>query len=70
LLWKEIDEWAQNENTIAQDIKLHIKRVHQSFRIANAPFLKKWGMIVKYLFTDYKSIRSGLYNINFRKDLF
>ncbi|MFN4363283.1 glycosyltransferase family 2 protein [Chryseobacterium hispalense] len=70
LLWKEIDEWAQNENTIPQDIKLHIKRVHQSFRIANAPFLKKWGMIVKYLFTDYKSIRSGLYNINFRKDLF
>ncbi|WP_029297959.1 glycosyltransferase family 2 protein [Chryseobacterium hispalense] len=70
LLWKEVDEWAQNENTIPQDIKLHIKRVHKSFRIANAPFLKKWGMIVKYLFTDYKSIRSGLYNINFRKDLF
>lgn len=70
LLWKEVDEWAQNENTIPQDIKLHIKRVHQSFRIANSAFLKKWGMIVKYLFTDYKSIRSGLYNINFRKDLF
>lgn len=70
LLWKEVDEWAQKENTIPEHIKIHINRVYRSFRIANAPFLKKWGMIVKYLFTDYKSIRSGLYNINFRKDLF
>lgn len=70
LLWAEVNQWAENENTIPEDIKLHIKRVYRSFRIANAPFLTKWGMIMKYLFTDYKSIRSGLYNINFRKDLF
>ncbi|TZF96181.1 glycosyltransferase family 2 protein [Chryseobacterium panacisoli] len=70
VLWKEVNHWAENENTIPDDMKLHIKRVYRSFRIANAPFLKKWGMITKYLFTDYKSIRSGLYNINFRNDLF
>ncbi|NML58032.1 glycosyltransferase family 2 protein [Chryseobacterium cheonjiense] len=70
LLWKEINEWAQNENTISQDIKLHIRRMHRSYEIALAPTLKKWAMITKYLFTDYRSIRSGLYNINFRKDLF
>lgn len=70
LLWEEMNNWAENESTIPEYVKMHIKRVHRSFRIANAPFLKKWGMIVKYLFTDYKSIRSGLYNINFRKDLF
>lgn len=70
LLWEEVNKWAENENTIPTDIKLHIKRVYRSFQIANAPFLTKWGMIIKYMFTDYRSIRSGLYNINFRKDLF
>ena len=70
VLWKEVNHWAENENTIPNDVKLHIKRVYRSFQIANAPFLKKWGMITKYLLTDYKSIRSGLYNINFRSDLF
>lgn len=70
ILWEEVNSWAQNENTLPENIKLHIKRVHRSFRIANAHFLKKWGMILKYLLTDYQSIRSGLYNINFRKDLF
>lgn len=70
VLWKEVNHWAENENTIPDDVKLHIKRVYRSFQIANAPLLKKWGMITKYLLTDYKSIRSGLYNINFRNDLF
>lgn len=70
LLWKEINDWAQNENTIPQEMKLHIRRMHRSYEIALAPTLKKWAMITKYLFTDYRSIRSGLYNINFRKDLF
>ncbi|BEV05527.1 glycosyltransferase family 2 protein [Chryseobacterium gambrini] len=70
LLWKEVNEWAQKENTIPEDIKLHIKRMHRSYEIALAPTLKKWGMITKYLFTDYRSIRSGLYNINFREYLF
>lgn len=70
LLWKEISDWAQNEPTISEDVKLHIKRMHRSYQIALASPLKKWGMIVKYLFTDYKSIRSGLYNINFRNYLF
>lgn len=70
VLWKEVNHWAENENTIPDDVKVHIKRVYRSFQIANAPLLKKWGMIMKYLLTDYKSIRSGLYNINFRNDLF
>lgn len=70
LLWKEVDDWAQNENTIPDHVKLHIKRMHRSFQIANASTSEKWGMILKYLLTDYKSIRSGIYNINFRNNLF
>lgn len=70
LLWKEVNHWAENENTIPQDIKIHIKRVYRSFEIANTSVFKKWSMIVKYLIIDYPSIRSGLYNINFRKNLF
>lgn len=70
LLWKEINNWAENEPDISEDIKIHIKRMHRSFEIANAPFLTKWSMIFKYLLVDFRSIRSGLYSINFRKDLF
>ncbi|KIC64985.1 glycosyltransferase family 2 protein [Chryseobacterium taiwanense] len=70
MLWKEVNNWAENELTVPKDIKRHIKRTYRSWEIANAPFLKKWGMIFKYMITDYKSIRSGLYNINFRKELF
>ncbi|WP_294284048.1 glycosyltransferase [uncultured Chryseobacterium sp.] len=70
LLWREINNWAKNEKTIPQDIKLHIERMHRSYEIALAPAVKKWGMITKYLVKDYRSIRSGLYNINFRKYLF
>ena len=70
LLWREINDWAQNENTIPQDVKLHIERMHRSYEIALAPAAKKWAMITKYLIKDYRSIRSGLYNINFRKYLF
>ena len=68
LLWKEIEKWAENEPAIPSDIKLHIQRMHRSFEIANASFVKKWGMILKYLIRDFQSIRSGLYNVNFRKD--
>lgn len=69
LLWKEVDAWAENEATLPENIKLHIKRMYRSFQIANSPSSKKWGMILKYLVTDYKSIRSGIYNINFRNNL-
>lgn len=69
LLWKELDSWAAGEN-MPDNVKLHINRMYRSFQIGNAPVMKKWGMILKYGLTDYKSIRSGLYNINFRKDLF
>lgn len=69
ILWKEVDTWSQTENTISEEVKTHIKRMHRSFEIAKAPLLKKWGMIIKYFFTDYRSIRSGLYNINFRHSL-
>ncbi|WP_449399779.1 hypothetical protein [Chryseobacterium wanjuense] len=66
LLWREINNWAKDENTLPQDIKIHIRRMHRSYEIALAPSLRKWGMIAKYLITDYPSIRLGLYNINFR----
>ncbi|PQA94358.1 capsular biosynthesis protein CpsI [Chryseobacterium shigense] len=70
LLWKEVDRWADDEKKIPDHVKQHISRMYRSFQIANAPLMKKWGMILKYLVTDYKSIRSGLYNINFRDRLF
>lgn len=70
LLWKEIKNWAENEKDFPEDILLHITRMHRSWKIANSSSLKKMGMILKYLVLDFKSIRSGLYNINFRKDLF
>ena len=70
MLWKEMKDWSENEKSVPDDIKIHINRMYRSYEIAKAPFLKKWGMIAKYLTTDFKSIRSGLYNINFRKDLF
>ena len=70
LLWKEVNDWAKNETKMPENEKLHIKRMYRSFEIANAPFLKKWVMILKYLVVDFESIKSGLYNINFRKDLF
>lgn len=70
LLWNQLKLWAESEKTIPEEYKTHIIRTQRSFEIANAAGLKKWSMIVKYLFLDYKSIRSGLYNINFRKELF
>jgi len=70
MLWREVNDWAKNEETMPENIKLHIRRTHRSWEIAQAPLLKKWGMIAKYLVTDFKSIKSGLYNINFRNELF
>ncbi|MDQ0784189.1 glycosyltransferase family 2 protein [Chryseobacterium sp. W4I1] len=70
LFWKEVDSWAAQEPTMPDDVKQHINRMYRSFQIANAPFMEKWGMILKYLVTDFISIRSGLYNINFRDSLF
>ncbi|KMQ66276.1 capsular biosynthesis protein CpsI [Chryseobacterium angstadtii] len=70
LFWKEVDSWAADEAKIPKNVKQHISRMYRSFQIANAPALKKWSMILKYLIVDNKSIRSGLYNINFRNNLF
>lgn len=70
LLWREVNDWAENENTIPDHVKQHINRMYRSFQIANSPASKKWRMIFKYLFTDFQSIRSGIYNINFRNNLF
>lgn len=70
LLWREIHHWAQHESTLPKDVKLHIRRMLRSYEIALASPVKRWQMIAKYLITDYKSIRSGLYNINFREYLF
>lgn len=65
-LWAKLNQWAQSEETMPEEYKLHIKRMYRSWEIANANPVKKFGMIAKYLLLDYKSIRSGLYNINFR----
>jgi hypothetical protein len=70
LLWNEVERWANSEKEMPQNIKLHIARMARSWRIAKAPFLQKWGLIFKYLLVDFTSIKSGLYNINFRKNLF
>ncbi len=70
MLWEELQKWTEHETSVPEDIKLHIQRMHRSFEIANSSFVKKWGMIFKYLIVDFKSIRSRLYNINFRKELF
>ncbi|MBS1573096.1 MAG: glycosyltransferase family 2 protein [Bacteroidetes bacterium] len=70
LLWNEVERWSKTEPKMPKNIKLHIGRMARSWRIAKAPLLKKWGMIFKYLLMDFTSIKSGLYNINFRKDLF
>ena len=70
LLWKEVDDWAKNEEAVPDQIKLHINRIYRSFQIAMAPVPKKWGMILKNLVSDYQSVRSGIYNINFRDRLF
>lgn len=69
LLWNELKKWSEQEPNIPEEYKIHIRRMHQSFDIANAPLPKKWGKILIALLTDYKSIRSGLYNINFRENL-
>ena len=70
LLWNHLQNWAEKEPEMPKEQLLHIKRIHRSFEIANASIPKKWMMIMKYLIKDFRSIRSGLYNINFRKELF
>ncbi|MDR2236266.1 MAG: glycosyltransferase [Chryseobacterium sp.] len=69
-LWDEVTRWSHTEDRIPESVKIHIRRMQRSFKIAKAPTLHKWGMVVKYLLTDYRSIRSGLYNINFKHSLF
>jgi len=66
LLWNHLHNWADKTPEIPKAERLHIARMHRSFQIANYKLLKKWGAILKYLFVDFRSIRSGLYNINFR----
>lgn len=70
LLWREVSQWADGEKNLSPAIRKHIERMHRSWEIAHATGFEKWKMIVHALFRDYRSIRSGLYNINFRKDLF
>ncbi len=40
MLWAEVKKWAENESTIPEDIKLHIRRMHRSFEIADSSFVK------------------------------
>lgn len=69
LLWNHLKNWAEKEPEMPKEQLLHIKRIYRSFEIANASIPKKWMMIASELITDFKGIRSGLYNINWRKDL-
>ncbi|SMO72777.1 Glycosyltransferase involved in cell wall bisynthesis [Chryseobacterium rhizoplanae] len=70
ILWKELHEWAKMEDSIPEEIKIHIRRMYQSFSIGDASFLRKWKMIFKYIITDYTIIRADIYNNNFRDSLF
>ena len=70
LYWKKLNEWAENEKKFPQEYSKHISRTYKSYEIANAPFFRKWLLILKYFFEDYRILRSGLYNIHFRRDLF
>ncbi|MEF9478783.1 hypothetical protein OWR28_14660 [Chryseobacterium sp. 1B4] len=70
VLWKELYEWANNEDFIPDEIKIHIRRMYHSFCIGDASFVKKWGMILKYMIMDNTIIRADIYNSNFRDSLF
>ena len=70
LLWNHLKNWAEKEPKMPGAELLHITRLHRSFEIANASIPKKWIMIASGLITDFKGIRSGLYNINWRRNLF
>lgn len=70
LLWEKLKTWSEKDRTVPEEYRTHIRRMHQSFAIANAPFPKKWVLVAKGVFTDFQGIKSGLYNINFRKELF
>ena len=70
LLWHHLKNWAEKEPKMPKEQLIHIKRIHRSFEIANASIPKKWIMIASGLITDFKGIRSGLYNINWRRNLF
>ncbi len=70
LLWEALENWANIDKSVPEEYRTHIRRMHRSYQIANASFFKKWNMILHYLVLDFKSIRSGLYNINFRKELY
>ena len=70
LLWEKLKNWAETEKTMPQEYRTHIQRMYRSFEIANAKFPKNIAMIFTTLFSDYKTVRSGLFNIHFRKNLF
>lgn len=69
-LWESLKNWAESDKTVPEDYRIHIRRMHRSFEIANAEKPEKWAMIAGDLLRDFKGVRSGLYNINWRKDLF
>ncbi|MBT2620596.1 glycosyltransferase family 2 protein [Chryseobacterium sp. ISL-6] len=65
ILWKELHDWTDHEDSISTEIKMHTRRMYNSFRIANASFFKKWAMVIKYIMVDYPCIHSDVYNVNF-----
>ena len=70
LLWEKLKKWSEEDQNVPEEYRTHIRRMHQSFEIANASVPKKWMMIAKGLVKDFQGIKSGIYNINFRENLF
>ncbi|MGV2451568.1 UNVERIFIED_CONTAM: glycosyltransferase family 2 protein [Ralstonia mannitolilytica] len=70
ILWKELHEWSDMEDSIPEEIKMHIRRMYRSLSIGDASFIKKWILIFKYMISDYTIIRADIYNSNFRNSLF
>ncbi|UCA61804.1 glycosyltransferase family 2 protein [Chryseobacterium rhizoplanae] len=66
-LWKSLYEWVEKEETIPNELRLHVSRMYHSLCIGNASLLKRWQMIFKYLMVDYPMILNPLYNCNFRQ---
>ncbi len=70
LLWKALKEWSELEETMPENYKVHIRNMYQSFQIANSSFPQNYILFFQELVTHFPAAKSGLYNINYRKELF
>ncbi|MBT2623673.1 glycosyltransferase family 2 protein [Chryseobacterium sp. ISL-6] len=68
-LWEELHNWANKEDLVPKEMKIHTRRMYKSFKIANAPLLKRWAMVAYYMIVDSPCIRLDVYNANFINSL-